>query len=214
MAYRTLEDLRSELRVRLGFGAAGGVPGVLQPLLNSFLRQAQAELYWNGAWAETRKRADLSLGSGATLLNYPSDANKQRIEDVYVLVTNTWQPVKEGIDKALYTTVGTRNFPSFYERLDQLEFWPEADQVYTVRVWYYKELDRFTQDGDRATINDDIIFSRALAMAKAHYRHPDAEAANAVASAMVNGAKGGAWPRKVWKPQKEVDVPLAKPRTV
>lgn len=214
MAYRTLEDLRAELRVRLGFGAAGGVPGVLQPLLNSFLRQAQAELYWNGTWAELRKRADLTIGVGQTLVNYPSDCNKQRIADLYVLVTNTWQPVKEGIDKALYTTVATRNFPSFYERLDQLEFWPQADQTYTIRIWYYKELDRFTQDADRATINDDIVFSRALAIGKAHYRHPDAESANTIASAMFNGAKGGAWPRKVWKHEKEVDVPMAKPRTV
>lgn len=214
MPYRTLEDLRAELRIRLGFGAAGGVPGVLQPLLNSFLRQAQEELYWNGAWADIRKRADLTIGVGQTLVNYPADANKQRIEAIYALVTNTWQPVTEGIDKALYTTVATQNFPSFYERLDQLEFWPQADQTYTLRVWYYKELDRFTQDADRATINDGIIFSRALAIGKAHYRHPDAESVNTIAGAMISGAKGGAWSRKVWKPTKGVDVPLAKPRTV
>jgi hypothetical protein len=214
MPYRTLEDLRGELRVRLGFGAAGGVPGVNQSLLDSFLRSAQDELYWQGSWAEIRSREDLSIGLGQTLVNYPSDCNPQRIEDIYVQVGTTWMPVIEGIDKELYTTVDSQSYPTRYERLDQLEFYPEADQSYTIRVWYYKNLLRFTQDADVATLNDSIIFARALAMAKAHYRHPDAEISNTSATTMINGAKGGAWRQKVFKPKDSRDLPIPKPRTV
>lgn len=214
MPYRTLEDLRSELRVRLGFGAAGGVPGVNQPLLDSFLRSAQTELYWQGAWAELRSRDDVTIGVGQTLVDYPSTCNPQRIEDIYVKVGTTWQPVVEGIDKELYTTVDSPSFPTRYERLDQIEFWPEADQTYTIRVWFYKNLERFTQDGDRATLNDDVIFARALALAKAHYRHPDAEASNTTAANIVDGAKGGAWRQKVFKRGRKNDIPLPKPRTI
>lgn len=214
MPYRSLEDMRAELQVRLGFGAFGGAPGVNRSMLDSFLRSAQDELYWQGSWAEIRSREDLSLGAGATLLNYPSDCNPQRIEAIYVQNGTTWQPVIEGIDKELYTTVDSPSYPCRYERLDQIEFWPESDQAYTVRVWYYKNLLRFTQDADVATLNDSIIFARALAMAKAHYRQPDAEASNTSASTMINGAKGGAWRQKVFKPKGGQDLPLPKPRTV
>lgn len=216
MVYRTLEDLRSELRTVLGFGAAGAVPGVNQTLLNSFLRQAQAELYWQGSWAELRARADLSLGSGQTLINYPSDCNPERIEDLYVQVSSTWLPITEGIEKQLYTTVDSTNYPSFYERRSQIELWPESDQAYTLRIWYYKVLGAFTQDGDRATLNDDLVLARAIALGKAHYRHPDADKYETSVATMINGAKGGAWRRKVFSAKRTPydDIPLSKPRTV
>jgi hypothetical protein len=215
MVYRTLQDLRTELQARLGFGAAGAGLGVSQVIFNSFLRQAQSELYWQAAWAELRGREDITIGVGQTLVDYPTAANPQRIEDIYVQVNGTWIPVAEGIDKNLYTTVDSRNYPNFYERLSQLEFWPEADQIYTIRVWYYKPLDPFDDDADRATINDDIVFARALGIAKKHYRHPDADDAIASANSMLDGAKGGAWRQKVFKPERRpYDLPLAKPRVV
>ena len=43
---RNLGSLRQELRDRLGFAAFGSQAGINTALLDSFLRQAQEQLYW------------------------------------------------------------------------------------------------------------------------------------------------------------------------
>jgi hypothetical protein len=53
--------------------------------------------------------------------------------------------------------------------------WPEPDDTYTLRLDYYALPARFTQDSDRASVDDSAVFLLALANAKAHYRHPDAK---------------------------------------
>lgn len=214
MPYRSLEDLRSELSVRLGFGASGAPTGANAALLDSFLRQCQDELYWQASWAELRSREDLTIGVGQTLVSYPVDANKQRIEAIYVRVAETWLPVVEGIDKSLYTTVDSQSYPARYERLDQLEFWPEADQTYTIRVWYYKELLPFTQNADVATVRDSLVLTRAIGLAKAHYRHPDAQSQIERGLEHSGNAKGGAWSQKVFRAPGRDDPPIPMPRTV
>ena len=68
----------------------------------------------------------------------------------------------------------TPGTPARFERLAQIVLWPKAVQIYTVRVWYVADLGRFTQDADRATLDDQMVLLHALATGKAHYRHPDA----------------------------------------
>jgi hypothetical protein len=53
--------------------------------------------------------------------------------------------------------------------------YPKSDQAYTLRFWYVSDLGRFSQNNDRATLDDEMILVHALANAKAHYRQPDAK---------------------------------------
>ena len=105
----------------------------------------------------------------------PADANSERILKIAVKVNSLWVDLREGINTEHYSYQDRNYYPQRYERYAQIELWPKADQAYTVRVWYIRELARFTQDGDRCTIDDDLIFIYALANAKAHYRQPDAD---------------------------------------
>ena len=182
MAYQTLGELRSLLQQRLGFGSSGAASGINATTIDNFLFNAQIQLYWHTDWKKLTFYADKTVGSGQTLIDYPTtasgapaDANPDRILKLAVLVNGLWIPIEEGIGTEHYSYSDRKYYPQRYERYGQIELWPQADQVYTVRVWYIRELARFTQDNDRTTIDDDLVFLHALANGKAHYRHPDAE---------------------------------------
>lgn len=216
MPYRTLGELRAALRTRLGFSAAGAAAGVNQEIINNFLSEAQITLYWTHDWARLRKYSDVTIGLQETLVDYPSDCNPERIRAVSVLDNNIWTPpLPKGIDPALYTYQSNYARPDRWEPYEQMEFWPAADQVYTARVFYVKNLLPFVVDEDVATIDDSLVFAVALADAKAHYRHPDAANYGSKSQALLSQLKAKNWGKTVFHPhdytQSEV---LAKPVTV
>jgi hypothetical protein len=185
---RNLQALRAELRDRLGFASSGPNSGINQGLIDSFLKSAQNFLYnqfdfnvlsvRTGLTTETNLQPDLTQGIGQTFLDYPADANKERILKLYVNAgvapTSQWLPLTPEIPVEWYNITTNQPYPQRYELRDQIEIWPGADRVYPIRVWYVKSLSRFSQDGDLPSIDDDLIFLHALATAKAHYKQPDA----------------------------------------
>lgn len=182
MAFRTLGDLRAELMARLGMGAQGA-SGASQTLMNSFLRNGQAQLYRAQDWKHLQDYADKTLGVGQTLLDYPvagafnasnGCSRDKRILRVETLYGSQWRRLVEGIDTEHWSTMETPGFPCRFERMGQVLIYPEADQQYTVRFWYVQDLLPFTQDGHAATLDDEMILLHAVTNAKAHYRHPDA----------------------------------------
>jgi hypothetical protein len=56
-----------------------------------------------------------------------------------------------------------------------IEVFPAPAEAYTLRVKGHFGLGRFTEDTDQCTIDSDLLFLWALANAKNHYRHPDAQ---------------------------------------
>lgn len=182
MAYQTLGELRSLLQQRLGFQSTGAASGINASTIDNFLFNAQVQIYWHTDWKKLTFYADKTVGNGQTLIDYPTtvtgapaDANPERILKIAVLVNSIYQPVVEGISSDHYSYSDRKYYPQRYERYGQIELWPQADQTYSVRIWYIRELGRFSQDNDRTTIDDDLVFLHALANAKAHYRQPDAE---------------------------------------
>ena len=182
MAYRTLGDLRGELLARLGMGAQGA-SGASLTLLNSFLRNGQAQLYRAQDWKHLTDYADLALGVGQNLLDYPAAgtmngavgcARDKRITRIEHFYAGQWREITEGIGTREWNYMETRSWPARFERFAQLMIYPKADQIYTVRVWFVQDLGRFTVDGDAATLDDEMILLHAIANGKAHYRHPDA----------------------------------------
>lgn len=174
--YRTLGDLRGELLARLGMGAMGASGGANGALMNSFLRSAQAQLYTMADWSHLKGFKEIATGVGQNAYDYPAPcARDQRVLKVETHVAGQVVELREGITPSMWSTMETRSQPARYERLEQLLIYPKPDQAYTLRVWYIRDLGRFTQDNDRATLDDDLILLHALANAKAHYRQPDAQ---------------------------------------
>lgn len=182
MAYRTLESLRTELLARLGMGAMGASGGANLTLIDSFLRNGQAQLYRMQDWKHLTDYQDKTLGANQNLLDYPdagvmaggSAARDKRVLRLEYQYNGQWLELTEGITTAMWSTMETLASPVRFERYAQLLMYPKADQAYTVRVWFVADLGRFTQNDDEATIDDEMVFLHALANAKAHYRQPDA----------------------------------------
>lgn len=192
MAYRTLGDLRSLLRVRLGFGAQGSSGGANQTLLDSFLQNAQEQLYWMQDWRHLVTYEDFTTGVGQTLYDYPDECEQnRRVLRIEVNYAGQWSELGEGITTSMRSTATTRTVPTRYERFAQIELYPEPDvATYTWRVWYVKDLLPFTADAHVATIDDAMILLHAVANGKAHYRHPDAKLYEGQLNALLGSIRG------------------------
>jgi hypothetical protein len=182
MAYRTLEELRTELLARLGMAGMGASGGANLALINSFLRNGQAQLYRMQDWKHLIDYEDKTLGTSQNLIDYPaagvmaggSAARDKRVLRIETTYAGEYLELKEGISTDMWSTMETLAPPSRYERYAQILVYPKADQAYTVRVWFVADLGRFTDNGDACTMDDEMVFLHALANAKAHYRQPDA----------------------------------------
>lgn len=215
MATEILGTLRSTLRARLGYAGAGAAAGVQQEILNSILQQAQIVLYWTHDWARLRRYEDKTVGTNQYLIDYPTAANPDRIKSISILRTNVWSPpLKKGISPEMYTNQSINSVPYRWEPYAQIELFPKADQQYTARIFYIKNLDRFTQDGDASTIDGDLIFTVALADAKSHYRHPDAPAYVERATNLLVKLRGKSFGQDVFSPSGYEEEPMAKPQVV
>jgi hypothetical protein len=219
MTYRTLGELRSELLSRLGMGAMGASGGSNATMIDSFLRNAQAQLYRMQDWKHLTDYQDKTLGTSQNLLDYPNagtmvpantSARDKRVLRIETEHAGQWRLLEEGIRTADWDTMETESYPSRFERLAQILVYPKADQAYTVRIWFVADLARFTQDNDRPGLDDEMIFLHALANAKAHYRQPDAATYQGQLNTMLATLRGQSF-KGVYRRD---DRPPAEPRPV
>lgn len=192
MSY-TLGEMRTSLALGLGRGQGAGSAA---QMLRTFLIDAQNELNdsydfpslratWDVVlgeddssipWNSVSFTADGGLnmnGSGETLINV---IDPNRITGVFVAEGERWRPLEEGIEY-IHDKTGSvplnASIPRRYERAQSLEFWPTADQDYTIRVEGYARLSAFSDDDDVVTLDRQLVYLYALSNAKAHYGQKD-----------------------------------------
>jgi len=176
---RNLGDLRQELRDRLGYGGQGSESGPTTRIMNSFLRNAQEQLYLHYDWNELITTTKFSTGVGQINYTWPDNCDPNGILSVVLIDTvlttsNRWR-LREGITYRQDSHATPNDQPRRFERRAQLEIWPPPDRTtYDIELEYAARLGRFSVDQDLASINEDIIFLHALATAKSHYNHADA----------------------------------------
>lgn len=200
MAYRTLGDLRGTLLARLGMGAMGASGGANQTAIDSFLQNGQHQLYWMQDWKHLTWYQDYTTGVGQNTYDYPNDADQdRRILRIEVKIAGQYIPISAGITTEMWSTMDTPGAPARFELLDQILVYPKADQAYTLRVWYVKDLMPFTENNHTATIDDGLVFLHALANAKAHYRHPDAQRYEGQLDTMLARVRGQSFVKTVYR---------------
>lgn len=205
---RTLGTLRAIVSARCGFGAQGASIGGNAALIDSWLQNAQYQIYWMQDWKKLTEYDDIAVGLNETLVDYPDDANPERILAMAVNIgdsSDLWRPLDEGIHIEHYNTQDTPGYPMRFERYAQIEVWPKCDAVRTLRVWYVKSLGAFAAEGDLATIDDELILLHATATAKAHYRQPDAETWGSQLEALMARIKGKSLGNKRYLPPSKQD---------
>lgn len=173
---RILSDCRNELAARLGFGAMVGAGQMNAPILNSFLADAQEQLYLALDWPELVTFDEKQTNVGQAFYDWPANVNLRRILSVAVRISgNLWHPLQRGIEFS-HRSVPTSSYPLRYEpTAQQMEVWPVPGAAYTLRRYYVQALGRFTQNDDPVTLEGRLVLLFALANAKAHYKHSDAQ---------------------------------------
>lgn len=202
---RTLGDLRSELQTRLGFGMSGQAGIVNSPIMDSFLRSAQEQLYWQYEWRELVKSEERLTGAGQALYDYPDGCNVERITLVAIWNGAAWQELDEGItldERSLDVGV----WPLKYERFEQMELWPVPTGQLRMRREYVKALDPFAASSDRTSLPSELVFLMALANAKAHYKQADADRYATQLDGLLSRLKAKHRGQSVWsKPGSTLD---------
>lgn len=211
MIYRTLGELRSELSRRLGFGAQGS-SGINSALLDSFLQNAQDQIFAAFEWRNRIKYDEKTTGVGQTLYDWAVDCDPTHLRDVAINDGTRWVPMHEGISWEQRSD--DQQFqPCRYEKYEQMEVWPAPDAAYIIRRYYVAVPSRFTQDNDRASIDDALIFLHALTNSKLHYKQSDGQAYAEQLNAMLDKLKAKNRGQAVVSRRTSSDTP-ARPRQV
>lgn len=187
MIWRTLGELRSELSRRLGFGAQGSA-GINSDLLDSFLRNAQSQLFASFEWRDRITYDEKTTGASQTEYDWADDCDPSFLRNVAIYDGLRWIPMIEGIDWRMRSDTA-EGLPRRFERYSQMEVWPIPDAAYTIRRYYVASPARFTQDNDRASIDDALIFLHATANAKLHYKQTDGQTYASQLQAMLDKLK-------------------------
>lgn len=194
---RTLADMRSELQTRLGFGMSGQAGIVNSPIMGSFLRSAQEQLYAQFDWRELCTSDEILTGTEQALYDYPEDCNVERIQSIAIWDGAYWLPLEEGITLE-NRSLDVYDRPFKYERGAQLEVWPVPRGQFRMRREYVKTLGPFSESNDRCSLPSEMVFLFALANAKAHYRQPDADRYEKQMEALLARLKAKHRGQSVW----------------
>lgn len=172
----TLATLRSNILARCGFGNQGAPTTLQKTVLNSMIQGAQEETYWDFRdFGEMKTKTDFTTVAGQLVYDWPDTVDPNHRVMLSVFYSNTWIPLKLGIDAVHDTYVENgASFPQRYDLGQQIEIWPQPEDAYTVRIEHFELPDRLTQDEDRTSLPDYLVFLKALYKAKLHYRQPDA----------------------------------------
>lgn len=183
---QTLAALRTRVLLGLGFAtqAANPPPGMLA-LVNDKLLGSQNYLFRRYPALHTRRFFRWKLIPGQRF--YSLSDNDEDIVGGFHMdplkpiewagiqdTRNVWYPLIEGIPPQLYTMITKPWRPARYSIRQAIEVYPAPDQTYWLWMRGNFGLMPFTADDDITTIDSELIYLHALALAKAHYGQPDA----------------------------------------
>lgn len=211
MTYKTLGELRSDLSRRLGFGAQGS-SGINSALLDTFLQNAQDQLFAAFEWRNLIKYDEKVTGIGQVNYDWATDCEPTHLREIAIHDGSRWLEMREGITWDMRSQ-DTTSIPCRYERYAQMEVWPIPDTAYTIRRYYVATPARFTQDNDRCSIDDGLVFLHAVTNAKLHYKQNDGQAYANQLNAMLDKLKGKNRGQAVFHRGNQQETP-ARPRQV
>lgn len=193
---RTLGELMTELRSRLGFITQGPAAKNNDLIIKSFLQEAHEYVFGELEPPVMRKKTTIKLVPESIFYDWNNDQENElidptRVLSVWLIVSPTLrEPLTQGITEQDRSFSTMRQGPQKYDTLNgQMEIWPTPSQEYDVLIEYIAERARFEKASDRCSVPDRLVFLYALATAKAHYRHPDAQASATTFTNMLNKMK-------------------------
>jgi hypothetical protein len=185
---RTLLSLRTELAQRLGFSASGTAAIAQEAILNSALRSAQDQLFYEFGDLLTKKINDAVPGtttSGTAYYPFPTDCDPYKPLTISIQRQGTGRfyemQIGIGVHRHNELPVLNQMDPVRWDVIDdsgvaKIEVWPVPnDSTSAFRLEYNAGLTTFSSDTDTATVNPQLILLHSITTMKAHYRQPDYE---------------------------------------
>jgi hypothetical protein len=190
--YDTLLTLRTRMMVNLGFAAQkANPPPSMSDLIDGWLFDAQTELYAKNPSLRTERRFRWTMTEGEGFYGIKDNDAPPDFEDVDCAKTlneysiravwledlnGSFMPLTKGIPMALYNSVDQTGFPSRYEIRSCIEVFPRPNAD-GLKLWMVgqMDLDAFSSNTDRTTIDSHLVYLWALAAGKAHYGKKDAQ---------------------------------------
>lgn len=215
-----LREVRLELQARLGFGAIDN-PQVA-PILNSFINEAQEQLYAVGWYKSLEHIWTVTVIAGDSVTAFPTDSfgelNPDRIKEVSANLGSNATPSFKKIDEGATQNLRAQTVeacPARYERQsDGFAVYPPRDRDYQFKIKAMRTLTPLSNDDDRLSIDKPTVFALALAAGKSHYRHPDAQLYLTKANSLLNSVKWQQSGPRIIKPKDCDDDPLPRPVVV
>ncbi len=193
---KTFGELLTELRARLGFVTQGSASKANEAVLKSYLQEAHEYVYGELDPPALKMRSIVNLEANSNLYDWHDDKRDTPIEPGQVLSIwvkssdTTRRQLSQGITEADRSNESIRAEPQKYDTIDgQLELYPIPDQAYELIIEHIAGKARFDRASDRPSVPDRLVFLYALANAKAHYRHPDAQVPAKAFEVMLGKAK-------------------------
>lgn len=193
---RTLGELMTELRSRLGFVTQGSASKNNETVIKSFLQEAHDFVFSELQPPAQRKKTSIQVQAGSYLYDWHNDAEDEGIDpgkviSIWLKESDTIRtPLTQGITEADRSLDTIQQQPEKYDHLNgQIELWPIPGRPYELIVEYIADQNRFDRQNDRPSVPDRLVLLYALATGKAHYRHPDAQPAAVTFQNMLNKEK-------------------------
>lgn len=177
---KTMQSLLSELRSRLGFIAQGSSSQANDPILISFLQEAAEIVVADLGISHFKRTTTIQIEKNSKLYDWhddehDEDINPNDVTAIYIADGENRDRLIEGISEYMRSEV-EQGTPTHFERLNgQIELYPVPDRKYGLVIEWDCSNFQFSQKTDRCPVNSRLVFLRALATAKAHYRMPDAQ---------------------------------------
>lgn len=181
---KNLGSLMTELKARLGFVTQGPASHNNDPIMRSFLQEAHDYIYKELEHPRTKRVARIKLAKKSKLYDCHDDILDEDIEPstisrFWIADGNERYSLLYGIDDGIRSSEDEPERPVRWDWYDgQIELWPAPDSDnYELVLEYLSGKRRFERDTDVPSVPSRLVFLYALAQAKAHYRHPDYQAA-------------------------------------
>lgn len=172
----SLGEAAKDVILRAGLSLKGNQATNLLPLVYSFIRSAQSELFLMMEWTELYKSSDFTLTSGVSVYDWPDDAMPERILWLTVVRTSdsVELPLEVGIRPYERQSALTSGRPARYDYKDRtIEILPAPDTNYvTARVYYIASPARLVDTGTPLSLDSEAIIQRSLIKLKSHLGMP------------------------------------------
>jgi len=197
---KQLQELVAQLRAETGRNQSVAVGTSELDNLKEQLARVQEILYDEYDWPFLTVERSIDLQAGQRFYDFPTDLNYDRLNCVKFKYGNVYTDVERGItfdDYSIYdSNEDERSSPLIKwdvrntGTIEQLEAWPVPNEEGTLHFFGTKKLSRFTQDEDRADLDDRLIVLFTAAEILARQKSPDAKNKGDLANARLLKLRG------------------------